>query len=66
VYSFLSLLFATGAYWALLAGTTKDDRNPLNRKGKSHFSGGLSGGGKESGFKMVCLPISPLPHGSQP
>ena len=64
MYSFLSLPFATGGYWEMLALTPQDDRNPLNRKGKSHFSGGLSEAGVESGVKMVCLPISPLPHGS--
>ena len=62
MYSLLSLLFATGAYWERLALTTQNNRNPLNRKGKSHFFGGLSGGGAESGGKMVCLPISPLPQ----
>jgi hypothetical protein len=63
VYSFLSLPFATGACWELLALTTQDDCNSLTHKGKSHLFGGLSGGGAGSGGKMVCLPISPLPHG---
>ena len=62
VYSFLSLPCATGAYWALLALTTQEGCNPLICKGKSHLFGELSGGGAVSGVKMVCLPISPLPH----
>ena len=61
-YSFLSLPFATGAYWELLALTTQEDCNPLMCKEKSHLSVELSGGGAGSGVKMVCLPISPLPH----
>ena len=64
VYSFLSLPFATGAYWELLALTMQDGRNPLTHKGKSHLFEGLSEGGGEPGGKMVCLPISPLPQGS--
>ena len=62
MYSFLSLPFATGAYWELLALTAADGCNPLIYKGKSHFFEELSEGGGKSGVKMVCLPISPLPH----
>ena len=62
MYSFSSLPFPTGAYWELLALTMQDDCNPLSHKGKSHLFEGLSEGGGESGGKMVCLPISPLPH----
>ena len=62
MYSFLSLLLATFACRALLPLAVQAFRKYLNRKGKSQFLRGLSEGGGDPGFKMVCLPISPLPQ----
>jgi hypothetical protein len=50
----------------LLALTAADFRSYLIRKNKSQVFGGLSEGGADPGFKMVRLPVSPLPHRRRP
>jgi len=66
MYPFLYPFPATLACWGLPGLTEEVFFKYLILKEKYQFLRGLSGGWEDPGFKMVCLPISPLPHGGEP